>query len=91
MWFRCACGHAEAYPFPVLVKMGIQPAGAVSIWASCCTECAPEEFCYPWGWVLDTGEEVGCLAGVDQIGTAAVGIQTAQLKRRAAATKAARR
>jgi hypothetical protein len=88
MWMRCGCGHAKAYPFSVIVRFGIQPPGAVSIWARICDECAPNALMHPWGWVLDTGEEVSAFAGADKAEeSGVVSIQTGHMKRRASGGK----
>jgi hypothetical protein len=90
MWMRCACGHEKAYPFSVIVKFGIQPPGAVSIWTRICDQCAPDALMYPWGWVLDTGESVSAFAGADKAEeSGAVSIQTATVKRRRTGAMAA--
>jgi hypothetical protein len=91
MWFRCDCGNAEAYPYSVIIKMGVQPTGAVSIWAECCSSCAPKAFMYPWGWVLDTGKRVSAFAGEDAATIAgAISLQEVKFKRQHALLKASR-
>lgn len=90
MWCRCKCGNAEAFPYPVIAKMGVQPPGAVSIWAECCPACAPRAGMYPWGWVLDTGEHVSAFAGEDAVHSAgATSLQAETFKRRATSKRGA--